>query len=409
MRRRLPLTLRGISAIVLAVACLVLAGQVGLVELLWIAVLLLALVAGCLLAVFATRSRADVTRSFAPASPVAGTEIGVTVGVSLRGASPSLGGRWSDDLPSGARGTASGPFPVVASGLSRGDRSAELIYTAVLERRGIHWFGPLALETTDPFGIARRTISLGESTRLVVTPALVELPTLPGMQGHAGGAVASPVNRLGQGADDVVARPYAPGDSMRRIHWRASAHRDQLMVRQEEQETSPEATIVFDRAALRWSAAATEHPGADAGFEGAVTLCASVLARLVQDGYAVDIIEPDGSVLCRRVEAADSVALEDALLVLATLTARLDDRLPAIVDLFAGASTGPLVLITGRLDAADAAPLAAVAHHSSFPLLFASDPEPGALSPARGWASARLDEDLAQSWLDAGGLSRGAR
>lgn len=409
MRRRLPLTLRGISAVVLALACLVLAGQVGLVELLWMAVLLLALVIACTLAVFATRSRADVTRTFTPASPVAGAEIGITLGVSLRGSAPSLGGRWSDDLPGGVRGSTSGPFPVVASGLSRSDRSTELSYTAVVQRRGIHWFGPLALDTTDPFGIARRTVSLGEPTRLVATPAIVDLPTLPGMQGRAGGAVASAMNRLGQGADDVVARPYAAGDSMRRIHWRASAHRDQLMVRQEEQETSPEATIVFDRAALRWSEAATEHPGADAGFERAVTLCASALARLVQDGYAVDIIEPDGSALCRRVEAADSVALEDALLVLATLTARLDDRLPAIVDLFAGASTGPLILVTGRLGTADAAPLAAVAHHSSFPLLLASDPEPDALTAAHGWASAALEDDLAQSWRDAGRLGRGPR
>jgi uncharacterized protein (DUF58 family) len=252
--------------------------------------------------------------------------------------------------------------------------------------------------STDPFGVARRTVSLGEPTRLVVSPAVVDLPALPGLVGHAGGTVASPANRHGQGTDDVVARPYAPGDSMRRIHWRASAHRDQLMVRQEEQETSPEATIVFDRAASRWSAAAMEHPGSDNAFERAVTVCASVLVRLVQDGYAVEVIEPDATPLCGRIEATDALALEDAMLVLATITARTDDRLPALLDVFAGTTTGPLVLVTGRLGTADAAALVGVAHHSSFPVLLAAAPETGALAAAHGWASAELDEDLAESW-----------
>ena len=56
---------------------------------------------------------------------------------------------------------------------------------------------------------------------------------------------------------------------MRRIHWRATAHRDELMVRQEEQESTPEATVVLDRGVLRWSPEALRAPGADAGFEAA--------------------------------------------------------------------------------------------------------------------------------------------
>ena len=402
MRRGLPLTLRGTGAVVLALVCFIVANQLGLVELVWFGVLLLALVAGSIFAVLATHSRADITRTAVPASPVAGTEIEVTVHVSVRGAAPALGGRWRDDLPAGVEGTASGTFPAVASGLSRSDRAAVLAYRAIVHRRGIHWIGPLAVTSTDPFGIARRTVSLGKPTRLVVSPAIVDLPTLPGLIGHSGGAIASPANRLGQGADDVVARVYAPGDSMRRIHWRASAHRDQLMVRQEEQETSPEATIVFDRAASRWSASAVTHAGADAAFERAVTLCASVLERLVQDGYAVDVIEPDGAPLCRRVEATDALALEDAMLVLATVTARIDDRLPALIDLFAGTTTGPLVLVTGRLGTADAAALTAVAHHSSYPVLLATAPEADALAAAHGWASSHLGEDVAESWRAAG-------
>ena len=48
MGRRWPLTLRGAGALLLALGCVIAAGRVGLAELLWFALLLVALVAGCL-------------------------------------------------------------------------------------------------------------------------------------------------------------------------------------------------------------------------------------------------------------------------------------------------------------------------------------------------------------------------
>ncbi len=94
---------------------------------------------------------------------------------------------------------------------------------------------------------------------------------------------------------------------MRRIHWRATAHRDTLMVRQEEQESSPAATVVLDRAVSRWSPAATHAPGSDAAFETAVTACVSVVARLVHEGYTVDVVDSDGTLLTDPVDGGDDV------------------------------------------------------------------------------------------------------
>ncbi|WP_159499155.1 DUF58 domain-containing protein [Microbacterium sp. 18062] len=402
MRRIWPLTARGTGALALAFVCFAVANQFGLVELVWFGVLLLALVGASLIAVVVGRGRADVTRVVTPVVPMAGTDVGVEAHVALRSTLPATGGRWRDDLPDGLRGAATGVFPAVASGFSRGDRTAELAYRATVGRRGIHWLGPLRLTSTDPFGVARRSVSLGDLTRLVVTPALVDLPKLPGMTGRSGGSIPSPANRLGQGADDIVARPWAPGDSMRRIHWRATAHRGELMVRQEEQETSPEATIVLERGVARWTPEAMERPGADAAFESAVSLCASVLRRLVQDGYAVELLDSDGAELCGRVEPADALALENAMLALATITARAEDRLHALVGVFAGVTTGPLVVVTGRFDAADAAALATVGHHSSFPVLVAAAPDADALTATTGWAFAALGDDPAEAWRAAG-------
>ncbi len=407
MRRVWPLTPRGTGALVLALACFVVANQLGLVELVWFGVLMLVLAGGSLLAVGFGRGRADVARTAAPAVPTAGAEVEIVVRVTARSALPAMGGRWHDELPSGFEGTASGVFPAIASRFSRGERTAELAYRVTARRRGIHWLGPLQLASTDPFGIARRTVALGEMTRLVVTPAVVELPPLPGLTGRPGGTAAATANRLGQGADDLVARPWAPGDSMRRIHWRASAHRDELMVRQEERETSPEAVIVLDRSAVRWNAAAMQHPGADGRFETAVSLCASALLRLVQDGYVVQLADADGAVLCDRIAAADAGSIEEAMLTLATITARPEDRLPALADALSGVTIGPLIVITGRLTASDAGTLAVVAHHSAHPVLFAAEPEPGALDAAGAWAVGAWDDDPAEAWRRAASTRTG--
>src|SRR5690606_29362500 len=125
-------------------------------------------------------------------------------------------------------------------------------------------------------------------------PAVTALEPLPIRSGTAGGSARSRSSRQGPGSDDVIARHYAPGDSMRRIHWRATAHRGDLMVRQEEEEPSPDALVVLDRAADRWAASGDEP---DPAFEAAVSLCASAALRLVQDGCAVDVVDTAGTPL----------------------------------------------------------------------------------------------------------------
>ena len=403
MSRAWPLTIRGTGALVLAVACIIAARQLGQVELVGFGVLLLALVAACGIAMLLDRRRGDVTRTIVPAVPTAGGEIAVTVHVAPTSALATASARWRDDLPEGMTGDAAGAFPAVASGLTRGDRVVELSYRARARRRGIHEIGPLTVSATDPFGLIRRRAAVGDATRIVVRPALVELRAVSALQQHAGGTLPASTDRLGQGADDLIARPYAPGDSRRRIHWRASAHRDELMVRQEEQEAAPEATVVLDRAPQRWAPEANETTGADPAFEAAVSACASALARLVRDGFSVTLIDADGTTLCAPVDAADAVGIEQAMLALAQLRAVPFERPASLAELFAGRMTGPLIVVTGHLDESDAAALAPIAHRSSFPILLAATPRDEAFAAAIGWHASRIgaDIDLAEAWESA--------
>lgn len=406
-----PLTLRGTGALVLAVVCGVLAQRFGIVELAYVGALLVVVVALSAATLYLLPQSARVTRSFSPDVTAVGARVHVRLTVQTRSSLPLSQGRWRDRLPDGVdsgpdtdRDGPGGLFPATASAMG-GESSVELTYLARAARRGIRSVGPLSVVTTDPFGVVRRRRSVGGSSPLVIVPELVDLSPLSDLPGDAGGSTRSVADRLGQGADNLIPRTYAPGDSMRRIHWRASAHRDELMVRQEEQETTPEAIVVLDRSAHRWPITAARAAGADPGFEAAVSACLSATALLVREGYLVTVIDADGAVLCDPIEGGDIAGIEQLAIALATVTTRRDAPLDALVRLFAGVSAGPLVVVTGAIDDADVTVLAPLPPHSSLPILLAVSADPVARAHATdtGWHTAVVvaPDDLAAAWADA--------
>lgn len=405
-----PLTARGTGAVLLAAVCGVLSQRFGIPELAYVGALLVIAVAASAATLYLVPRTGRVTRSFAPDVAAVGAEVHVRLQVQTRSSLPSSEGRWRDQLADGVvpgpedGGEPSGVFPAMGSAVG-GGATVELTYVARAARRGIRRVGPLSIVSTDPFGFTRRRRTIGDSSALVIVPEIVELAALTELPGDAGGSTRSVVDRLGQGADNLIPRTYAPGDSMRRIHWRASAHRDELMVRQEEQETTPEAVVVFDRSAQRWPVAAVRAPGSEPGFEVAVSACVSAAALLVREGYAVTVIDADGAVLSDPIEAGDSGGVEQLAIALATVMARRDLPLEGLVRLFTGVSAGPVIVVTGAISEADAAILAPLPHHSTLPVLLSVAGTPDALARAGGdgWRVAALTEtaDLATAWSDA--------
>jgi uncharacterized protein (DUF58 family) len=407
VRRLWPLTARGTGALVLSLAAFVVAHEVGLPELVYFGVLLLAVTAGSIVSLFAARRTEAVARSLSPEVAAVGRTSAVRVRVGMRSALPTAPGTWEDTLPPGLAGRARGVFPAMVSGLRGGDGTVELRYGVEGRSRGIHSIGPLVITATDPFGLARRRFVLGGRTRVTVAPAIVELSSLPTAPGEAGGMLQTASAQLGQGADNLVARPYASGDSMRRIHWRATAHRDTLMVRQEEQEASPEATVVLDRSAERWGTGALVAPGADPAFETAVSAAVSAVMQLVREGYTVSLLDSDGTALTDPLAGGEIFDVEALAAQLATLTARRGDDLGRVAGLFAGILTGPVVVVAGRLGSGDAATLASLAHHSSLPILLGVGTSADAVDRVRafGWSAASVSPgaDLPRAWESAVG------
>lgn len=402
MRRRWPLTPRGSGALVLAIACFALAGELGTVELLYVGCLLLAVLLAGMIAL-RLGSRLDrAVRSLHPDVVPVGQSVHVRIDTTLRAAMPVTAARWSDRLPAAVSGESKGALELTAARTGPG-RESVVRYEATTQRRGIHSLGPFAVQISDPFGLTRRSHTGGEPTRLIAVPATIPLPAIPLSVSESGGVQQSASDRLGQGTDNLIARPYAPGDSMRRIHWRATAHRDQLMVRQEEQDSTPAATVLIDLSARRWDAAARSAPGEAEAFEAALSACVSIVLRLAHDGCVVHVCDSDGRPLCEPVPGADAAAEIEAMLVrFATLTTRRDDTLTGVASLFTGDTTGPVAVITGYLDDADAVALAPAAHHSTLPVLLSAHPQAGALDRARdaGWHTAAIgpDTDLAEVW-----------
>jgi uncharacterized protein (DUF58 family) len=294
-------------------------------------------------------------------------------------------GLWRDVLPDAVTGDSAGEYP---------PDSGQLGYLITGVRRGVWPIGPLVLRTVDPFGLSQREQEFGEHRTVTVVPEVFTLAPLTVKVGASGGTAQTSSSRLGQGSDNLSPRRYIAGDSMRRIHWRATAHRGQLMVRQEEEESSPDALVILDRSSSHWPTASGD---VDPAFENAVSLCASAAVHLVQEGYGVDVIDSAGALLGTLRGHEDD---RDGLLVaLALVSPRGDSR--DVATLIGGTPPGPLVYITGDLDDEDAASLRTAG--AAAPMLFATGLRAGAAEAAsrHGWQVAPLGDDIAEAWEDA--------
>lgn len=396
-----PLTLRGTGAVALAVTAFVLAHEFNVTELLYVAVLLLAVTAASVATLYLIRRTEKITRAFHPDVATTGEDVDVRARVEIRSALPMTQGLWEDRIDAGLSGDATGVLPAIGSGMGS-DRVVELRYRMRAVRRGVRMVGPLSVSATDPFGFARRRHTIGEPTPLTVAPAIVDLGPLTELPGEAGGSLHSETNELGQGSDNLIPRAYMSGDSMRRIHWRASAHRDELMVRQEEQESTPEAIVVFDRSRRRFAPVAAQTPGEDPAFETAVSAFVSAVSRLVHEGYLVTVIDADGTEFAPAIDSGDTIEVEGLAVAAATIVSRGDTAAEDLLRLFAGTITGPLVLVTGSLDDRDAAVLPALAHHSTLPIMLAVGAADAQIARQHegGWhaASVPAGADLAAAW-----------
>lgn len=112
--------------------------------------------------------------------------------------------------------------------------------------RGVYRLGPIRLQASDTLGLTTFTREIDVTDEVIVYPTPLMLPPLwprvaAGRQPRR--VVRAPSE---QGSDFFGIREYVPGDDPRRIHWRTSARRDQLMTIQYAQEEALEGIIILD-------------------------------------------------------------------------------------------------------------------------------------------------------------------
>jgi uncharacterized protein (DUF58 family) len=190
-------------------------------------------------------------------------------------------------------------------------RPAGLRYQIRPLLRGAHFVGPLRATVTDPFGLCEFERELAGRSRLLVTPWFVPLGRADIGSGLGAGEDGDSRARKGSGQPDVLIRPYRQGDDLRKVHWRSTARRDEIMVRTDESPWKGGSTILIDR-----RAPAHHGSGPYSSFEWTVSFAASVCVHLNASGHRVRLITEHGSTLAEAGgESApkDEIPLLDAL------------------------------------------------------------------------------------------------
>ena len=281
----------------------------------------------------------------------------------------------------------------VLPGLEPGERRA-ISYPVRSDVRGRYDIGPLSLTLTDPFGMAEHRRSFTARDLLVVTPPVVQLPPVPLTGDWTGSGDTRPRGLSGGGEDDVTTREYRQGDDLRRVHWRSTARRGELMVRREEQPWQSRATLVLDR-----RRSAFHGLGAASSFEWAVSAVASVASHLVERGYAVRLVDGTGDIEHSATpwahDARDrgDVAASAVLDALATVEPAGSLELQRAVRAASHAATGGLVVaVLGQLDAADATLLAPLNQPGTSCVALLAPPPDVRSRPSGPGAAAGVDE-----------------
>jgi uncharacterized protein (DUF58 family) len=411
---------------------LVAAQIMGRRDLLSLSVLLIVLPLVALAGIRLVKPRFQVYREFHP-SPVE-TSAATTVRLAVA-RSGSGGGRaiMEEKLPPRFGESPAFRFPA----RSASGATSRYEYHLHSTKRGQYLIGPVTAEFTDPFGLSLHRQAIDDGDVLTVTPAAVELPVtgLAGARGNDG--ITATRIRANPSDDDVMTREYRPGDPMRRVHWAATARHGELMVRQEESVTTPEATIILDQRFAAFSGSSGTGFGgtpavdghemaSSATFEWAVVAAMSICTHLAERNYALRLLDPGGEPAFLRSPSAPEPDAEElsgtsGLQCIAESLAAIHlsgphhgghDSGPDVFDdhlmdkLSAHRMRGPIIAVLGRISLAEATALAPGAGYgaNAFAIIVSDRPKDSeeALETLRrgGWRAVAVPVSVAvpEAW-----------
>jgi uncharacterized protein (DUF58 family) len=366
------------------------------------------------------RFRPTVRRTVTPARVPRGSS--AEVHLQVGNADARTGRLWvlTERLP-GALGSA--PRFVVER--LAGGTTLSLHYRVDGTHRGRHTVGPLHLRLVDPFGLVEHSSVGADTAPLIVVPRVRPLGAGGASGGQGGGGEGARRSIAVHGEDDVSTREYRHGDDLRKVHWRATARKGELMVRLEERPRRAQATLLLDTrsgahlvsAHLRAvrppggrpiGPADDEHPPTDS-LEWLIEAAASMGTELARRGAALRAMTETG-------ELAPSTGYgrltpEDLLDRLAEVEpSRVASLDSGIEQLCRAAGDGPVLCLLGAVGPDDVVELARRRSGPTQDLAVLADVESWAPSGhgGRHGASATARAVLSAQRKDAGSLLRRA-
>ncbi len=228
-------------------------------------------------------------------------------------------------------------------------------YTLACKQRGYYPLGPLSLRTGDLFGFSDAAWDEQTPPSITVYPRVVSLQELGLPSALPFGVMATPQKLYEDPARLSGVRVYASGDSQLRIHWKASAHANELLVKKFQPSIALNMMVLLDFHPDRYPTRYTVGVS-----EWAVVVAASMAAYAVSQRQPVGLLcngrdvryDAPATMLTPRSGQAQLMAILSALACVRLNSAAGDlaDWLPAALARFEWGTV--VALVAPQLDEA---------------------------------------------------------
>jgi len=225
-------------------------------------------------------------------------------------------------------------------------------FQAKIAHRGRYHFGPIRLSTRFPLGLVRRTLTVRNQDSLVVFPRLGHL--MPAwhrlIQAERLGNRQSHQQQGFVDGDFYGLRDWRGGDAKRWIHWRTSARRGTLTVREFERQHSHDLTILLDLCQPQESQPQESPPNDYQQIEEVISFVATATADLCRRGGSSLYVGSSGDTIATSQGSASMTLMREIMEQLALVETDSEDRFPELLSQALGESSSDatIVLVTPR-------------------------------------------------------------